>query len=160
VRLLTVLALLLLLLPRLRTQDVMHILNLLVPPNLVVHTGPPQRLERVVDIRQRYPAPAEQVAQQRLVGKVVGARGLARELLEDEVVDGQRRVHDLQTAIGYAEPDGRGRAVGLRGVRRVVLRGEGAIGRHPTQSRVSLYREGSGVRRHVMGCDATYQSVG
>jgi hypothetical protein len=91
------------LLPRLRTQYIMHILDLLIPPNRIVHALVPQRLERIVRIRQCDPASVEQIAQQRLISEIIVARRFVGELLEDEVVGGERGVYDLQAAVGHAQ---------------------------------------------------------
>ena len=63
------------LIPGLWAQDIMHILDLVVAPDGVVHALPPQGLERVVDVWDGDPAAVEDVAQERLVGKVVAGCG-------------------------------------------------------------------------------------
>ena len=95
-----------LLFPRLRTKNIVYILNILVPPDHIMHTLIPQRLQRIVGVRQRDPATVEQIAQQRLVGEVVVARGFVGELLEDQVVGCERGVYNLEAAVGHTEAGG------------------------------------------------------
>lgn len=58
---------------------------------------------------------------------------------DDLVVQLGRRVDDLQAAIHEAQrPDGRVDTLGLRSVGRLVLEGEGAVGRHPVLGIVRL----------------------
>ena len=58
------------LIPRLGRQDIMHVLDLVVPPDLLVHAFPPEGLERVVDVRERDPAALVEVREERLVGEI------------------------------------------------------------------------------------------
>lgn len=60
------------LIPRLRIQNIMYILNLLIPPNFPMNTLPPHRLQRIVDIRKHDPARGEEVSEEGLVGEIVG----------------------------------------------------------------------------------------
>lgn len=55
------LSLLVNLIPRLRAKYIVNVLYLVVPPDLVVHALPTQRLKRVVSVGQRNPPPAVQV---------------------------------------------------------------------------------------------------
>lgn len=105
----------------------MHIPDLLVAPNRIVHALLPHRLERIVRIRQRDPAPVEEVAEQRLIGEVVAARGGGGEGGGNEVVRLDGGVDDLQAAVGHREAGCGGGAVGLRCVGGGVLGCECAV---------------------------------
>lgn len=127
------------LIPRVRCQNIVDILDLVVPPDRLVHVVPSQRLERVVDVRQRHPAALVQLAQQTLVGKLQVARVIVHkvnDLLEDLVA----RVDDLQAAVHEAQgPDGRVGADGLGRVRVCVLGGKGTVGGDPVLWVVGLF---------------------
>jgi hypothetical protein len=115
------------LIPRLRAQNIVNVLDLIVLPDLVMHTLRPHRLQRIVDIRQSNPASPEDVAQQRLVCEVIVHGGLVGQLVENKVVHRLAGVDNLQAAVGHTEASGWpctsvlcGRGVG-------VLRCEGAV---------------------------------
>jgi len=73
----------------------MHVLNILIPPDSIVHTLPPERLKRVVDIRNGNPPAVKDIAQERLVGKIVARRRGRVELRANLVVDSLGGVDDL-----------------------------------------------------------------
>lgn len=127
------------LVPRLRRQYVMHILHLRIPPDVVVHALPPQRLERVVHVRQRHPPPAVQLRQQALVRKVHVHRPLLH-VLHDLPEEPLRRVDHLQPAVHEAQRARRHgvRADALRLLGGAVLRREGAVLRRPVLGVVRL----------------------
>lgn len=119
------------LIPRVRGQDVVDVLDLVVPPDGLVHTVPPQGLEGIVDVRQGDPAAAVQLAQQALVGELhVG--GVVVHVVDDLLEDGIRGVDNLQATVHEAQwAHGRVGADGLCRVRVGVLRGEGTVLRDP-----------------------------
>jgi len=104
----------------------MHILHLLVPPYLIMHALPPQRLQRIVHIRQRHPAVVEQLGEHALIGELV-RRHVQRQLVHYAVVDGAAGVDHLEPAVGHPEGGLCGGAVGLRARRGGVLGCEGAV---------------------------------
>lgn len=117
-------------LPRLRRQNIVHILDLLIPPNLLM--APPQRLERIIHIRQRPPPPRKHIRDERLVGKPILIRLFRiQQRRGDELVVCERRAHDLQPAVALADPRRGRRALGLCGVRVAVLVREAAVGWDP-----------------------------
>lgn len=105
----------------------MNVLDLVVPPDGLVHIVPPQRLERIVNVRQRHPATLVQLAQQTLVGKlhvtgvVVHVVDNLLENLLGRVDDLQATIHETQGSHGRVSPDG------LGGFWVCVLRREGAV---------------------------------
>lgn len=116
------------LIPRLRRKNIMHILNLVLLPDLWVHILPAQRLERVVDVRERHPAALEEVGEERLVREVHVDDGVGLHVREDQVVDGLGGVHNLEAAVHEAEgANGRVGAGVLGDVGGGVLGGEGAV---------------------------------
>lgn len=120
-------ALALVLVPRLRAQNVMHILDHIVFPNLVMYALRPHGLQRVVCVRQRHPASVEQVAEQRLVGEVVVAGRLIGQLFENKVVYSRRGVYDLQATVGHSKASRRVCAFFLREVGIAMLGSECAV---------------------------------
>lgn len=130
-RLLQTLLLSLPLIPRLRTQNIMHILNILVPPDRIMNTLPPERLQRIVDIRDGNPPAVKDIAQERLVGEIVARRRGRVELRADLVVGSLGGIDDLETAVGDAQARGGRGTDRLGGFGVGVLAGEGAIGRDP-----------------------------
>ena len=126
------------LVPRLGTQDVVHVFDGVVAPDGVVHALCAHRLERIVRVRQRDPSGAEEVTQERLIGEVIRHGRFVCELLENEVVRRHGGIDDLQAAVGHGQASRRGCARFLRGIRLGVLRGKGAVLRDPTYTVVSL----------------------
>lgn len=118
------------LVPRLRTQDKVHILDALVPPDGRVHALPAHRLERIVHVRQGDPAPGVQVRQQVLVREGVPL-AMGVHALQDLGEEHARGVHDEQAAVEGSEGEGRVAALGLREGRVRVLGREGAVGGDP-----------------------------
>ena len=126
------------LVPRIRSQNVMDILDLGISPDGRMNILPAQRLESIVHVRQRDPAPAEQRRQQALVGKV-HARRVAVHVVDNLLEDLGAGVDDLQAAVHKAQrADGRVGALGLRAVRVRVLVREGAVRRDPVLGVVRL----------------------
>lgn len=129
------------LVPRVRRQDVVDVLDPVVPPDGPVHALPPHGLERVVHVGQGDPAAAVQLAQEALVGELE-AGGVAVHVVDDLAEQGRGRVDDLQAAVHDAQGAraGGGAAPGalLRRLRVGVLRREGAVGRHPVPRVVRL----------------------
>ena len=126
------------LIPRLRAQNIVDILDLIVLPDLVMHTLSPHRLQRVVDIRQSNPASPEDVAQQRLVREVIVHGGLVGQLVENEVIHRLAGVDDLQAAVGHTQACGWPCTSVLCGCGVGVLRCEGAVLRNPVLRVVRL----------------------
>lgn len=115
------------LVPRLRAQHVVHVLDLVVPPDLVMHAFPTQRLERIVSIRQRNPSAAVQVRQEGLVCEI-HVDGVGLHVGDDLGVQHGGRVDDLEAAVHEAQgADGRVCADGLGEFRVGVLVREGAV---------------------------------
>lgn len=125
-------------LPRFRIQDVMDILDLIISPNTVMHTLPPQGLQRIILVRQRHPAPMKRVSKKRLVRECVLRRRRARQLMDNHVIRRPRRVHDLQTTIRDPQTRRRGRGRSLREIRNAMLTRIRAVGRYPTRIKVTL----------------------
>lgn len=119
----------------------MHILDLLIPPYRIMHALPPQRLERVIHVRQRHPPVVKQLGQHTLIREFV-RRHVERELVHDAVVDGEAGIDDLQAAIGHAEGGAGGGAVGLGVVGFGVLGGEAAVFRDPIHQDLVLEMSG------------------
>jgi hypothetical protein len=119
-----------LLVPRLRAQQEMYILHLVVPPNRLMRTRP-HRLERIVRIRERDPSSPKRVAQQRLVCEIVVHGARIGQALEDQIVDFFTGVDDLQAAVGHAEPEVCGCTVCLGGIWVAVLGCESAVFGNP-----------------------------
>lgn len=119
------------LIPRLRAQNIVDVLDLIVLPDLVMHTLSPHRLQRVVDIRQSNPASPENVAQQRLVREVIVHGGLVGQLVENEVIHRLAGVDDLQAAVRHTQACGWPCTSVLCGCGVGVLRCEGAVLRNP-----------------------------
>lgn len=93
----------------------------------MVHALPAQRLERIVNIRQRHPSPTVQIRQQRLVRKVHVDR-IRLHVCDNLRIQLCRRIDHLQAAVHEAErADGRVGAHGLRRLRVAVLRCERAV---------------------------------
>jgi len=91
----------------------MHVLNLIVVPNLLVTRA--YGLERIVDVAERDPAAAEGVGEEALVGKVVVLGGIGGvEGLDDLVVEPSRGLDHLETPVADAQADGAG-CTGLEG---------------------------------------------
>lgn len=119
------------LVPGVRSQDVVDVLDLVVAPDGLVDVVPAQRLERVVNVGQGHPAAPVQLTQQALVGKFHG-RGVVVHVVDNLLEELGRRIDDLQAAVHEAE--GAHSRVGADGLGRlwvVVLRGEGAVGGDP-----------------------------
>lgn len=126
------------LVPGVRGEDVVYILDPVVAPDGRVHPVPAQRLERVVHVGQGDPAAPVQLAEQALVGKVEVPR-VAVHVVDDLPEHLGAGVDDLQPAVHVTQgAHGRVRAVTLRGVRVRVLRGEGAVLGHPVLGVVGL----------------------
>ena len=127
VRLIILPSIFLLLIPRLRTKQNMHILDLLIPPNGIMHPFPPQRLERIIRIRQRDPAIPEQIPQHTLISKLIRIRILGLQRSQNPLVNRRTRHHDLQSTIRHGQPRTRTRALPLRPVRVRMLRRERTV---------------------------------
>lgn len=57
--------------PRLPRKNIMHNPNLLIPPDIPMHTPPPQRLKRIIHVRQRNPPPPKHIREQLLIWEVI-----------------------------------------------------------------------------------------
>lgn len=126
------------LVPGVGGEDVVNVLDLVVPPDGLVDALPAQGLEGVVDVGQGDPAAAVELAEQGLVGKLHGG-GVVVHVVDDLLEDGLGGVDDLQAAVHEAEgPDGRVGADGLGGLGVGVLAGEGAVLRDPVLGVVLL----------------------
>lgn len=126
------------LIPWLRAQHVVHVLDLIVSPDLVVHALPTQRLQRIVSIRQRNPSPAVQVRQEGLVCEI-HVYGVGLHVRDDLRVEHGRGVDDLEAAVHEAQgADGRVCADGLGKFWVAVLVREGAVFGDPVLGVVRL----------------------
>lgn len=126
------------LIPRVRRQNVVNVLDLVVPPDGLVHIIPPQRLERIVNVRQRHPAALVQLTQQALVSKLHVA-GVIVHVVDNLLEDLIAGVDDLQAAIHESQgTHGRVGTDGLGGFGVCVLGGEGAVLGDPVLGVVSL----------------------
>lgn len=127
------------LIPWVRGQNVVDILDLVIPPNGLVHVIPTQGLERIVDVWQRHPATFVQLTQQTLVGKLHITRIVVHvvyNLLEDLVtgIDNlQAAIHEAQRAHGRVGTDG------LGGLWVCVLGSKGAVLGNPVLWVVGLF---------------------
>lgn len=147
-----------LLIPRLRAQNIMHILHLIILPNRIVHTLPPHRLERIVHIRQRNPAPRKQVREERLVREIVTRRrSRVLQPFENQIIDGRRGVDDLETAVWNAQSSCWRGPCYLGSSWVGMLRCESAVGWYPVS--VSPIKRGIGGGHKSMQL-VTYQSLG
>lgn len=126
------------LIPGVRGQYVVDVLDLVIPPDGLVDVVPAQGLEGVVNVRKGDPAAAVELAQQALVGKLHGG-GVVVHVVDNLLEDLDRGVDDLQAAVHETQgADGGVGTDGLGGLRVVVLGGEGAVGGDPVGGVVGL----------------------